>query len=56
MDGAPHINAFGAGSARRSDADDVGATGADGAAVDGVEGFVEADFDGGEVVVATTEC
>ena len=37
------------------DADGVGAAGADGAAGDGVEGFVEADFDGGEVVVAAAE-
>ena len=37
------------------DADSVGSAGADGATGGGVEGFVEADFDGGEVVVATTQ-
>ena len=34
------------------DADRVGFAGADGATGGGVEGFVEADFDCGEVVVA----
>lgn len=37
------------------DADGVGSAGADGAAGGGLAGFVEADFDGGEVVVAATE-
>jgi len=45
----------GAGSLWRRDAHGVGAAGADGAAVDGLERFVEADFDGGEVVVAATD-
>ena len=38
----------------RGDADGVGAAGADGAAGDGLGLLVHADFDGGEVVVATT--
>ena len=33
----------------------MGSTGFDGAAGDGLGGFVQADFDGGEVVVAATE-
>jgi hypothetical protein len=37
------------------DADGVGSAGADGAAVGGLELLGEADFDGGEVVVAATE-
>jgi|SRR5579871_4746874 len=37
------------------DADGVGSAGADGAAGGGVEAFVEADFDGCEVVVATAQ-
>ena len=39
----------------RWDADGVGSAGADGAAVGGVEGLVQTDFDGGEVVVAAAE-
>ena len=39
----------------RGNADGVGAAGADGAAGDGVEGLVEADFDGGEEVVAAAD-
>ena len=37
------------------DADGLGSAGFDGAAGDGLGGFVEADFDGGEVVVAAAE-
>ena len=37
------------------DADGVSSAGANGAAGDGVEGFVEANFDSGEVVVATAQ-
>jgi hypothetical protein len=36
-------------------ADGVGAAGADGAAWGGLGALVEADFDGGEVVVATAD-
>ena len=39
---------------RWRDADGVGAAGADGAAGDGVQSLIEADFDGGEVVVSAT--
>ncbi len=39
----------------RGDANGVGSAGADGAARGGVEGFVEADFYGGEVVVAAAQ-
>ena len=37
------------------DADGLGSAGFDGAAGDGLGGFVQADFDGGEVVVAAAE-
>ena len=43
------------GALRWRDADGVGAAGADGAAWGWLELFVEADFDGGEVVVAAAE-
>lgn len=39
----------------RRDADNRGSAGADGAASDGMQGLVEADFDGGEEVVAATD-
>ena len=39
----------------RGDADGVGAAGADGSAGGGLAAFVQADFDGGEIVVAATE-
>jgi len=40
---------------RRWNADDNGAAGADWAALDGLQVLVEADFDGGEVVVAAAD-
>jgi len=40
---------------RGRDADDHGAAGANGATLYGLECFVEADFDGGEVVIATAD-
>jgi hypothetical protein len=40
---------------RRGDADGVGAAGADGAARGRLAGFIQADFDGGEIVVAAAE-
>ena len=40
---------------RWGDANGVGPAGSDGAAVGGLESFVEADFDGGEEVVAAAE-
>ena len=43
------------GGLRGWDADGLGSAGFDGAAGDGLGGFVQADFDGGEVVVAATE-
>ena len=43
------------GALRRRNANGVGAAGADGAAWGWLELFVEADFDGGEVVVAAAE-
>jgi hypothetical protein len=42
--------------ARRWDSHGVGAAGADGAAGDGVEGFIEADFYGSEEVVTAADC
>ena len=39
----------------RGDADSVGSAGADGAATDGLERFVQADLDCGEVVVAAAQ-
>jgi hypothetical protein len=40
---------------RRGDADGVGAAGADRAARGRLAGFIQADFDGGEIVVAAAE-
>ena len=39
----------------RRDADGVGAAGADGTACDGVQGFVEADLDRGEEIMAAAD-